>query len=79
MREKLMKKESKSIKEEILAEYDFTKGVRGKYTQEFQQGTNIVVLSPDVAEVFTDSEAVNEALRMLIQIARRDKSPTIHQ
>jgi hypothetical protein len=77
MREKLMKKESKSIKEEILAEYDFTKGVRGKYTQEFQQGTNIVVLSPDVAEVFTDSEAVNEALRMLIQIARREKNATI--
>ena len=72
-----MKKESKSIKEEILAEYDFTKGVRGKYTQEFQQGTNIVVLSPDVAEVFTDSEAVNEALRMLIQIARREKNATI--
>jgi len=74
-----MKKASKSIKEEILAEYDFAKGVRGKYAQEFQQGTNIVVLSPDVAEVFTDSEAVNEALRMLIQIARREKNATIRQ
>jgi len=74
-----MKKASKTVKEEILAEYDFTKGVRGKYSQEFQQGTNIVVLSPDVAEVFPDSEAVNEALRLLIQIARREKNPTINQ
>lgn len=56
---------------EMLDEYDFSKGVRGKYAQRFAAGSNIVVLSPDVAEVFPDSEAVNEALRMLIKIARK--------
>jgi hypothetical protein len=52
-------------------EYDFSNGVRGKYVQRFASGSNIVVLSPDIAEVFPDSGSVNEALRMLIEIARR--------
>ena len=51
-------------------EYAFGKGVRGKYAQEYAKGSNVVVLSPDVAEVFSDSQAVNEALRMLISVAR---------
>ncbi len=42
----------------MLAEYDFSQGVRGKYAQRYHEGTNIVVLSPDVAEYFPDSEAV---------------------
>ncbi len=55
----------------MLDEYDFSKGVRGKYARRYADGTNIVVLSPDVAKVFPDSESVNEALRVLIKIARQ--------
>lgn len=53
---------------DMLDEYDFSKGVRGKYAERFAEGSNIIVLSPDVAEVFPDSESVNEALRALIKI-----------
>ena len=51
---------------DMLDEYDFSNGVRGKYTGRFAQGSNVVVLDPDVAQVFTDSESVNQALRALI-------------
>ncbi len=57
--------------EELLDEYDFARGVRGKYAARYAAGTNIVVLSPDVAEIFPDSQAVNDALRALIELARR--------
>ncbi len=57
--------------EDMLEEYDFSKGVRGKYAGRYAEGNNLVVLAPDVAEVFPDSDAVNEALRALIKIARR--------
>jgi hypothetical protein len=53
----------------MLDNYDFSQGVRGKYVQRFAQGSNVVVLSPDVAEVFPDSESVNNALRMLVEAA----------
>lgn len=56
---------------DMLDEYDFSKGVRGKYAKRYTEGTNIVVLSPDVAEVFHDSDSVNEALRVLVKIARQ--------
>jgi hypothetical protein len=56
---------------DMLSEYDFRKGVRGKYAQRYAEGTNIVVLAPDVAAVFPDSESVNEALRALVQVARK--------
>jgi len=55
----------------MLPVYDFTKGVRGKYAKRYAAGTNIIVLSPDVAEVFPDSASVNETLRVLIKIARQ--------
>lgn len=58
-------------KAEMLAEYDFSKGVRGKYAKRYAAGTNIVVLSPDVAPLFPDSQSVNEALRTLAKIAGR--------
>ncbi len=54
---------------DMLDEYDFSQGVRGKYVQRFAQGSNVVVLSPDIAEIFQDSESVNNALRMLVEIA----------
>ncbi len=67
-----MKKVAKAKRDrDMLAEYDFSQGVRGKYAQRYSEGTNIVVLSPDVAEYFPDSEAVNAALRALVEIARK--------
>lgn len=68
-----MKKTLRTSEPEMLDEYDFSKGVRGKYVQRFKAGSNVVVLSPDVAEVFLDSESVNEALRTLIKVARQTK------
>jgi hypothetical protein len=66
-----MKKAAKAKRDpDMLAEYDFSQGVRGKYAQRYHEGTNIIVLSPDVAEYFPDSEAVNAALRALVEIAR---------
>ena len=47
-------------------EYDFSHGVRGKYTARFREGANLVLLDPDVAARFPTSEAVNNALRTLI-------------
>ena len=54
---------------EMRAEYDFSAGVRGKHYRAYQQGTNVVLLEPDLAEVFKTSEAVNHALRMLLDLA----------
>jgi hypothetical protein len=56
--------------DEMRAKYDFRGGVRGKYYQQYVQGTNVVLLDPDVAEVFRDSESVNQALYALITIAK---------
>lgn len=49
----------------MLPEYDFSGGVRGKYAGKFAKSTIMVVLDPDVAEVFPDPESVNKALRAL--------------
>jgi hypothetical protein len=56
---------------DMLEEYDFSKGVRGKYAKRYADGTNVVVLDPDVAEYFPDHQAVNDSLRSLIAIIRR--------
>ena len=74
-----MSQESKpSKKEEMRAEYDIRGGVRGKYYERYREGTNVVLLEPDVAAVFRNSQSVNQALRMLIDLARKqvdDSSP----
>jgi hypothetical protein len=62
---------------DMLVEYDFSQGVRGKYAQRYSEGTNLVALSPDVAEFFPDSEAVNTALRALIVIARKSTNKAV--
>ena len=49
-------------------EYDFRKGVRSKYAKKFNEGTNIVLLDPDVAKVFKTPSSVNKALRALMEI-----------
>ena len=64
---------------ELRPEYkreDLGKGIRGKYFQEYSKGTNLVLLSPDVAEVFSTEEAVNEALRSLIRLAKESTRRT---
>jgi len=60
----------------MLAEYDFRLGVRGKYAARYAQGTNVVVLDPEVAKVFPDSKSVNRALHTLVSIVK-GKSKTI--
>jgi len=62
---------------DMLPEYDFSKGVRGKYAQRYAEGTNVVLLSPDVAEIFKDSDSVNEALRVIVKIARRQSMKAV--
>jgi hypothetical protein len=67
-----MKKPKPDAEPEMRDEYDFSKGERGKYASRFAaEGTNIVVLDPDVAEVFSDAKAVNEALRPLAELVRK--------
>jgi len=61
--------------DEMLPEYDFSGGERGKYAKQYASGTNVVLLSPDVAEAFPNAEAVNNALRALINIARQNVAP----
>jgi uncharacterized protein len=68
------KTEKQDLKDELRGEYDLAKlkgGVRGKYATHYRAGTNLVLLSPDVAEYFPDEKAVNSALRALIPAAKR--------
>jgi hypothetical protein len=73
-----MKKDKENeMEDELLAEYDFTQmkgGVKGKYVERYRAGTNLVLLDPDIAQAFPNDAAVNEALRMLIEIAQRQHS-----
>lgn len=66
-----MKKAKREKDLDMLPEYDFSQGVRGKYAKRYAEGSNIVVLSPDVAKIFRTSESVNEALRTLVRVGRK--------
>lgn len=66
-----MKDDEREAREEMLEEYDFSGAVRGKYARRYAEGSNVVVLSPDVAEAFPDSRTVNDALRALLAVAQR--------
>lgn len=71
-----MKKEVDELKDELRPEYDFSKmtgGVKGKYVERYRAGTNLVLLEPDVAQAFPTDACVNDALRLLIQIAQRQQ------
>ena len=59
--------------DELRPEYDFSRGVRGKYAERVREGTNVVVLDPDVAAEFKDSAAVNKALRQLLKARPKDR------
>ena len=69
-----MKKSGRRKADELLPEYDFANmpgGIRGKYVQRYRQGTNLALLDRDVAEVFPNDKAVNEALRAVMNAAER--------
>ena len=73
-----MKRKSKARSDEMRAEYnfDYTKGVRGKYYKRIMsEGTNVVLLDRDVAKAFPDSTTVNEALRAILR-TKRSRRPT---
>ena len=56
---------------DMLEEYDFSKGIKGKYAKRYAEGTNVVLIDPDVAEFFPDQDTVNDALRSLIRIIKK--------
>jgi hypothetical protein len=71
-----MKKEVDELEDELRPEYDFSKmagGVRGKYVERYRTGTNLVLLDADIAQAFPTDASVNEALRLLLQIAQRQQ------
>ena len=74
MKEKPMKKMQKDP--DMLEEYDFSKGIRGKYAKRYAAGTNVVVIEPDVAKYFPDHDSVNQALRSLSAVIKRQKKLT---
>jgi hypothetical protein len=62
------------MEDELRSEYDFSRlegGVKGKYVERYRAGTNLVLLDPDVAQAFPTEDTVNEALRLLMQVAQR--------
>lgn len=58
---------------DMLEEYDFTGGVRGKYAKRYAEGTNVVVIEPDIVEYFPDHDSVNAALRSLTTIIKKQR------
>lgn len=71
----MKKANNREMNDDLRPEYDLSKlrgGVRGKYAKRFQQGTNLVLLSPDIARYFPDEQSVNDALRSLVGIAKAE-------
>ena len=66
------KSSNKPPPEPMRSEYDFSQGERGKYARRYAQGTNVVVLEPDVAKVFSNSKVVNVSLRGIIRRQARE-------
>jgi uncharacterized protein len=72
-----MRKKVKTEVDDMRPEYDFVAlkgGVKGKYAAQYRAGTNLVLLAPDVAQVFSNDEAVNKALRLLMELAKAQAS-----
>ena len=63
-------KKAREKNDEMLREYDFSQGARGKYARRYARGSNVVVLEPDVAKVFPNADVVNSSLRSLAKIIR---------
>jgi hypothetical protein len=69
----MKKANNRKMADDLRPEYDLSKlkgGVRGKYAKRFHQGTNLVLLSPEVAKYFPDERSVNDALKSLVGIAK---------
>ena len=69
----MKKKSAKGRNDDLRSQYDLGEilkaGVQGKYAHRYREGTNLVLLAPDVAEAFPTAEAVNETLRLVLQLA----------
>lgn len=66
-------KKSTTKKPDLLPEYDFSKGVRGKYAERYAKGTNVVVIDRDLTRKFPTAQAVNDALRKLLKASPANK------
>lgn len=70
----MKKRRSAELQDELREEYDFNEllkdGVRGKYSKRYHSGTNLVLLEPDVAKAFSSQQAVNQALRLVMQLRK---------
>jgi hypothetical protein len=72
-----MKKASKTKNDDLRPEYPpgfFKNGERGKYAARYRQGTNLVLLEPDIAAAFSTPKAVNQALRLVLELAKTAKA-----
>lgn len=74
-----MKKNITELNDELRPEYDLKSllkgGVRGKYAQQYREGTNLVLLEPDIAKAFPNEKAVNDALRLVMKLNKvQDKA-----
>jgi hypothetical protein len=65
---------NQNASDDMRAEYDFSDAVQGRHHRAYKEGTNIVLLEPDIARVFRDSASVNRALRLLMEVARDQTS-----
>lgn len=70
---------SQNASDEMRAEYDFSGAVQGRHHRAYKEGTNVVLLEPDIARVFPDSASVNRALRLLMEVARDQTSRNAQQ
>lgn len=73
MKGRPIKKAKRERERDMLSEYDFSKSVRGKYAKRYAEGSNVVVLSPDVAKIFRTSESVIDALRKLVRVGKTSR------
>ena len=60
--------------DDMLPEYDFTNGAKGRHHEAYNAGTNVILLEPDIAKVFPDSVSVNRVLRLLLNLAKDSAS-----
>jgi hypothetical protein len=75
-----MKKASNKNGNRVMRrEYDFSKGALGKYSQRYADGSNVIVLPPDLAEAFPTAEAVHEALRDVISLAEKVRTKPLRK
>lgn len=71
-----MKKTRTKREPQMRKEYDFSRGVRGKYYKRFMEGSNVAVIDAELAKIFPDSKSVNQALRSLVAISRKSTQAT---